>query len=722
MNAIVGDNGIITNAQNATILQGCSALSEFLNEIYLDEELDKLISYDNDGTEKTPLEKVMQLHPDWFYSNGSYNYVLTDYEHKDESGNIKVEFLMLRLINIAGMTKDSECKDIVKQLNAGKADINGDGVADEEAYQLLTDVYGVTNDLQVYYCSEGLQTAKGADYTDASFLDGTKVVYDSSSGVSKAIAETLGIESSSQTLSSLRSNQEMVVSDASGLTSLEFFYDMPNVKKLTLKNYTGSLKGIEKAYKLTYLYFYNDKSLQNIADYSNLAKCTKIRELYFYNPNDSEVEKLFIGMKDVDYINLETMGFFGYEWLPDPANVVKTNSNVSHSSLSSLEYMNYLSTNTKNAVKVLYLNNNSIKNLTGLEGYINTQRLMLQANYLNDISVLANLKELTGLNLMNNYPIKDITEGITDLSAIDSCIKLSHCSVWKCSAITSLKTFVRKNSAGVNPITILRADGGILSLDFEVDTIFWNDENKNNLTSISKLYIDSKYSLLFSQKKVMVLDTSVTDSDFKKLANNSYIEELLVTNNKNIYNDTFQTILPTLSKLRCLDVSGTNIESLDFINDFTDNQKKYFNGICTYNSRISNLKGLENCPNLITLNAWGDNFHLIDDSDPSVKEISTKVLNTVGYNYNNLNGARLFQSLGVGYDFCSWGFLPRTTEIYNEMAQLNDLKYFNCYTSSKLPVALDLSRNKVRRMLLACFKWNKYYYITRNNKKSYNRC
>ena len=209
LNAIVGDNGILTQAQNATILQGCSALSEFLNEIYLDEELDKLVEFDDDGTEKTPLEKVMQSHPNWFYRSGSYDYVTSDYEHEDENGNMKLDFLMMRLINIDGMSKDSTSKEIVKQLKGGKADINGDGISDDKAYQLLTDVYGVTDDLQVYYCSEGIQTAKGADYTDTSFLDGSKVIYNDSSSVSKAISETLGIEETSQqTLQTLRSNRE----------------------------------------------------------------------------------------------------------------------------------------------------------------------------------------------------------------------------------------------------------------------------------------------------------------------------------------------------------------------------------------------------------------------------------------------------------------------------------------------------------------------------------
>lgn len=116
------------------------------------------------------------------------------------------------------------------------------------------------------------------------------------------------------------------------------------------------------------------------------------------------------------------------------------------------------------------------------------------------------------------------------------------------------------------------------------------------------------------------------------------------------------------------------------------------NSICIYDSKIPNLKGLENCPNLITLNAWGNNFHLIDDSDTSIKEISTKVLNTVGANYGG-SGLRTFQSRSVDYNFCSMGYLPQTVEFCNEMSRLTELKFFKCYTQAVLPINLDLSRN-----------------------------
>ena len=52
LNATIGDNGIITQAQNATIVQSCADLQDFLNQTYINDELDELNSTNSDGTEK----------------------------------------------------------------------------------------------------------------------------------------------------------------------------------------------------------------------------------------------------------------------------------------------------------------------------------------------------------------------------------------------------------------------------------------------------------------------------------------------------------------------------------------------------------------------------------------------------------------------------------------------------------------------------------------------
>ena len=62
LNAIVGDNGIITNAQNANMKNGMAALEEFLQEKYV-ENFDNYISDDNNK-----VAKLSVLYHEYFYN------------------------------------------------------------------------------------------------------------------------------------------------------------------------------------------------------------------------------------------------------------------------------------------------------------------------------------------------------------------------------------------------------------------------------------------------------------------------------------------------------------------------------------------------------------------------------------------------------------------------------------------------------------------------------
>ena len=549
LNAIVGDNGILTQAQNATVLQGCSVLSGFLNEIYLDEELDKLIEFDNDGTEKTPLEKVMQSHPNWFYSSGSYNYVISDYEYEDESGNTKVDFLMLRLINIDGLSNDSASENIAKQLKGGKADINGDGIPDDEAYQLLKDVYGVTDDLQVYYCSDGLKTAKGADYTNTSFLDGTKVVYDSSSSVAKAIAETNGTEAESQTLSSLRSNTELVVSDAIGVTNLSFMYDLPNIQKLTLKNYTGSLQGLEKSYRLRWLYFQNENGNLHITDWSSIKGVKNLSELYFYMPTDEEVDNMCSAMSSTDYTSLQTLGVYGY--LNTEGNNYRLNrggASVHALFSNSQNSLEKLSDETKSAIRVLYLGNSSISGTLDLSGFSKISQIYLGYNYLSDVPLLPSSP--VNLNLI------DFAFNNIDNFSLEENIKVT-------------KLYLEGNNLGdltgiIDHGVSFCAATSIDSLDFSKLT----DEQKIKLQTIN-LRIDSKYALAFPTYET-IIPTTVTENEFRQIKNSSTVKKLKLSGCSNLSNDVLQEVLNTL-RLSQINLDYTKISSLDCLTNSSIN-------------------------------------------------------------------------------------------------------------------------------------------------------
>ena len=131
---------------NATILESCAELEEFLQEKYI--EISSIEEM-TDNSLKTPLEKVHSVYHNWFYSHGSYNYVIHEYSYTDDEGNSKTDFLTLYLINKKELAKSEP--EIAGKLKGGDANNN-----DENAYINFQDVYGVTSNLKVFYCSNGL--------------------------------------------------------------------------------------------------------------------------------------------------------------------------------------------------------------------------------------------------------------------------------------------------------------------------------------------------------------------------------------------------------------------------------------------------------------------------------------------------------------------------------------------------------------------------------------
>ena len=237
-------------------MQSCAELEEYLKENYVGNvESDKNVN-GGDGIEQTPLDEMIRLHNGYFFKNGTYDYVIYEYNHDGT-----VDYLKIRLIN-----KNNLKDEIKKQLRGGDAEGNK-----REAYLEFKDVYGVTDDLEVFYCSDGLLSAIGANYLNSSLFDDTKVIYGKESPASKALAESTSTGERDLTISDLRSTRELTVSEKTGAKDLSFLIDMPNVSKLTIKDYAGSLSGIENLLELTYLYIDNSGGKTSIT-YDGLSR------------------------------------------------------------------------------------------------------------------------------------------------------------------------------------------------------------------------------------------------------------------------------------------------------------------------------------------------------------------------------------------------------------------------------------------------------------------
>ena len=610
LNATIGDNGIITQAQNATIVQSCADLQDFLNQTYINYELDELNSTNSDGTEKSPVEKIFDNYSDWFYINGANNFVIQEYSYTNSDGITETGFIKLRLIR-----KKNLPDDIRKQLKVGNA-TGRSGLEDsQDAYDQLKDVFGVTGDLQVFYCSDGIDSIQGANFASSASkdaYDGTKTIYNSNSSVAKAIAETNGTDVKDLNMQDLRQVQELNISDNFGITSLEFLYDLPNVTKLNFKNYTGSLNGIERAYRLKKVYFENNGN-QNI-DYTNFSKATGITELYVYNPTDSEMEKMIAEMSKSDYSNLATLGIYGY-MSSESSNIATVEDNNARTAFTRADLLQNLTANTKNAINVLYINNNSIENLN-LTGFTNLSKVRANCNKIKTMSI--NTTKSLQIALNNNE--------LTSLDFIPSNLNISYICLTS-SGCKDLSSLTNKNLVISN----------LVDIDYPLTYLDEIGETRTNLltfiNSISVVTINPKYNLLLTNNADIVIDSNTSDNDFKALKGNQSVQRLYVSNNKKISNDTFQDVLSTLPNLTDLRIGNTNLTSLNFISK---------DGTFTQNSLNTN-----GCVNLQHLDIAGDNI-----TDLSILNNTQCQLLTLWYNeyfnladYQNLT-IRLFSGRG----------------------------------------------------------------------------
>ena len=65
LNAVIGDNGIITQAQNATYMQSIAVLEEFMQQQYIGDYQE---IQDNDNR----IDSIINLHPEYFYPHAAH--------------------------------------------------------------------------------------------------------------------------------------------------------------------------------------------------------------------------------------------------------------------------------------------------------------------------------------------------------------------------------------------------------------------------------------------------------------------------------------------------------------------------------------------------------------------------------------------------------------------------------------------------------------------------
>jgi hypothetical protein len=194
--------------------------------------------------------------------------------------------------------------------------IGGDDAGKTYAdYLGLNDVYGVTSDLKVYYCSNGKESILGVDETELDLDDPNRTVFENGSIMAnfiKNLVPTPDLNGDGKiSANEIMTVKKITLDSSSGITSLKELYNFSGLKELVLNDVAlDSLDGLENIPYLEYISF-NGTTVNG--EYKKLANAKKLKYVYILNTNDTQVSSILNAMKDTEYAQLEYFGCYDNE-------------------------------------------------------------------------------------------------------------------------------------------------------------------------------------------------------------------------------------------------------------------------------------------------------------------------------------------------------------------------------------------------------------------------
>ena len=749
LNAVIGDNGIITQAQNATYMQSIVVLEEYLNSYYVEH-------YEEMANEESKVQALKNLEPNWFFSGAPLGYIV------DSDGQIHF------FINKEGLPEE-----IKAQLKGGEA-----GDKDYSSYSQMKDVYGVTKNLKVYYCSDGKESVLGASEFDND--NPTREVFEAGNAFAKLVK---GDEHSTVTAEELKSIKSLTITDADGIDSFNELYNFVSLEEITLKNLNlENVKGIENASKIRYIYLDNCK----FQDYSSIGKLTNLQEFYIKNSTNEQVQILCStdkGIANANLNRLEKFGIFGYEYFSVSSYLSSYyNNNTNKSSITDLSPLANLNDTIRKSIKYLFINNNQINNIDFISNFSNLTFLRVENNNLLTLAPLENINTLIYLHANNNNLGSnegDLANSETDalakiinlknlqllylsnnpikwVSYIKECtnikwLYLDGCSNMEYEAVSELRNII--NNCGENykissdySLALLDENTTILDLsnqELEID-LFETLKNRNKITHLNLaniIFLDNGSKITdtntITQKINEVLST-MTNMKYLRLWNISYLNNIDFVSN--------------MSNLVELDLRGTAITNLEKLNGLTklgtlgiDNENI---NITTIQQTISRLGGtgywfgftrglfcpnwnlisqLSNCTEITKLDLyWHDNRYSNENILDLKNCIKLKTYNIVAFDVNiklpnSIETADLayirilpdfslctkLKSLNINNDSTGYASLEAYRKMFNSMKNCTSLTTLNlsrCENLSSLTVFENLQNANVKNLYLGGYQ------------------
>ena len=546
LNAVIGDNGIITQAQNATYMQSVAVLEEYLNNYYVEH-------YEEMNGEESKVLTLTTLEPSWFYipaneGIGGLRYIV------DAEGHA------LYLIKKSGLPED-----IKNQIRGGDA---GEGTYTD--YVNLNDVYGVTSDLQVYYCSEGTDTIMGITTDELNSDNPLREVFNSTNNSDLYnllsdydVTDSEGNKDGILTAEELKSVTKLTINSSSNVTDFSAFYNLVSLKELTIEGVNlNNLAGIENCPQLNYVYFKSS----TVADYSNLANVRKLKYLYVYNIDDSELTKLCTGIKDAEFGGLEYLAVTGNQgYISDTQIKIKISSNKSSKTITNLSPLSMLTDTTKKAVKYLSIQCNNINgDLSSLSEYTNLILLRCEYNNITSLVGMENMNNLVylcgvgnKLGTLENGSGEDVETG-TAIASLANKTKLQQVNLENNSNLANVSYFENDTA-----IRYLYLSGCSTSM---------------NANIISKIILAcaSNYSLpvkfltgtVYNVAEYYTPSVVTYEELYSDLYENEFITHLNLEGCTKLNNEQFNTILKSMKNLQYVTLKDNpTLTSIDFISE-----------------------------------------------------------------------------------------------------------------------------------------------------------
>ena len=684
LNAIIGDNGIITNAQQANLKNGMAILDEYMQELYV-------TNYDSITDEEAKVFLLQKLYPEYFYipsqeGIGGLSYVV------DSNGKA------LFLIKKSGLPKE-----IRSALVGGDA---GNGTYID--YQSLNDVYGVTSDLVVYYSEPNGSNLYGITYNELDNDNPLRNVFTANGDKADMYTLTLEYDVNNDgkiTAEEVKSIKEFTLTSSDNIKNLSELYNMTSLTDLTIDGKElDSLAGIQNCAKLSYLYIKNS----TIKDYSNITGISKsLTQLYMRNTTDDQLNKICTSMSQTDFTSLKYIllmgdpystswsfteaGSYRWEWLAQPV----TYRGKCNKDLTTIEPLSRLTKATKENVQFFGIPFNSVtdtddvKQLNYIKDYINLIAVRIEFNKLRSLDGMEKMSKLSYLHAFgNNLGDDDTEESANSLKAIENTETNKH-------VLFMVDLSLNYNLKYVN---YLNSNSTIRYLFLEdCDKTMSANTIADILAVVSTYVIPCKY---LNGDKYLVSTyydpaTVTYDEIYSDLYENATIKKLNLSNVALLTNTELNTILKSMPQLTNVTLRGTNLSTLDFLSQDYCHSLIELDIQDTLVTDVTPFKNNDNAFNKIGMASSATNLNEIQDVIENLTGKTCSFLTDSGaIQFSTHEGMKLLETCTDLTKLTVRGPGERnpSTEVTVDLSNLKKLKTFRLYLTAmlvKVPVGLE---------------------------------